>query len=153
MPQAAARIQQAAQRQQSLVLDSNGYNRVNAVAQGGNQENHLIGTETKVTGIRRPNIEVAIRSPKRRECRFRRVNRFGSKCACSLLKTLCQNLRRVPNLRLGIDCDENDPHNRGNEPNADENLSGLRKAGTLHTHNFGVGNGVDPAAAWVSEAE
>ena len=50
MPQAAARIQQAAQRQQSLVLDSNVYIRVNVVAQGENQENHLIGTGTKVTG-------------------------------------------------------------------------------------------------------
>jgi hypothetical protein len=50
MPQAAARIQQAAQRQQSLVLDSNVYIRVNVVAQGENQENHLFGTRTKVTG-------------------------------------------------------------------------------------------------------
>jgi len=49
MPQATARIQQAAQRQQSLVLDLSVYIRVKVFAQGENQENNLFGTGTKVT--------------------------------------------------------------------------------------------------------
>ena len=68
MPQATARIQQAAQRQQSLVLDLNVYIRVNVVAQGENQENHLIDTGTKVTGKGKGQIAEVLgsrRSPRR----------------------------------------------------------------------------------------
>lgn len=47
MPKAAAGIQRAGQDTQSLVLDSNVYTRSARGAQGGNQENYLIGTRGK----------------------------------------------------------------------------------------------------------
>ena len=57
MPQATA-IQQAAQRQQSLVLDSNCYTKVNGLAQGGEPRKSLVAKQAR----RSPRARAELRS-------------------------------------------------------------------------------------------